>query len=221
MAIFIHDGWDVSHHHIHEGFIHIGQAYAYNNNVTQKYSDYEDELHWAECLGASAEVRQYFITENKLCIKAVILFQAGMEAWISWAYSKPQLSAISVPRNFVSKWETAFNHFGNRYDFTDYAEFYRKVRNPIVHPSQQSDVEKVANVWCKPVHEGIKAGWSAMSTLSSELGHPFDSNSWETICNINGAPPSIGNNVITDLQALEREMCKKHIAGANGELGGN
>ena len=218
MALIIHDGWDVAHHHNHEGFIHLGQAYAYNKYATQKYLNYEDDLHWAECLGSSAEIRQHFIAENKLCIKAVVLFQAGVEAWISWAYTKPALSSVSMPRHFVPKWEAAFNHFGNSHDFSEYAEFYRDVRNPIVHPSKQSDVEKVASVWCKPVHEGLRAGWSAMSELSTELGQPFDGNSWDTMCSINGTPISLEHSEISDLQVLERAMSLRHLSGARGEL---
>lgn len=219
MAIIINDGWDVAHHHIHEAFLHLGQAYSYNKHATQKYRRYEKDYHWAEYLGFSAEVRQLFIAENKLSIKATILFQAGIEAWISWAYTKPKLSAISTPRNFVIKWETAFSHLDSDYDFSTYADFYRQIRNPIVHPSNQSDVERVASVWCKPVHEGLKAGWTAMSVLSAELGYPFDENSWDRMFNINVTPESINNNEVSDLQALEREMLKKHLSGARGELG--
>jgi hypothetical protein len=218
VAIYISNGWDVAHHHIGEGFIHLGQAYAHNRYATQKYLNYEKNLRWTDCFGASMEVRQYFIAENKQSIKATILFQAGMEAWISWAYTKPQLSAVKVPKPFVSKWTKAFKQLGSEYDFSEYKKFYRKVRNPIVHPSKQSDIEKVASVWCKPVYEGLKAGWSAMSLLSAELGMPFDSNSWDTMCNITDTPKSIDYSEVSDLQLLEREMNKRHLKGARDAL---
>lgn len=218
VALSINSGWDVAHHHIHEAFIHIGQAYEFNCHMVRKYQKYKDKLHWTELLGASSEVRQYFIAENKLSIKATILFQAGIEAWISWSYTKPELSGSRVPRHFVPKWEAAFASLGIDYDFSDYAEFYREIRNPAVHPSQQSDIEKVANIWCKPVYDGIRAGWSAMSELSSALGQPFDSNSWDIMCNANNTPNTINDSEITDLQTLECAMLSRHLSGARGEL---
>ena len=218
MAIDITDGWDVAHHHIHEGLTHLGQAYRYNKQMTQKYLNYKDELSWVECFGASSEVRQCFVVESKESIKATILFQAGIEAWISWAYTKSQLSAVSIPNNFVSKWETAFNSLGKDYDFSEYATFYREVRNPIVHPSKQSDIEKVASVWCKPVHEGLKAGWSAMDALSEAFREPFDSDSWTQMCRINKTPESINNSEVSDLKLLERLMNKKKLFGARDAL---
>ncbi|MHC4321424.1 MAG: hypothetical protein ACYST3_04030 [Planctomycetota bacterium] len=218
MALSINSGWDVAHHHIHEAFIHIGQAYEFNCRMVKKYQDYKQEFHWAKLLGASSEVRQYFIAENKLSIKATILFQAGIEAWISWSYTKPELSSSRAPRHFVPKWEFAFKAQGLDYGFSDYAVFYREIRNPTVHPSQQSDIEKVSNIWCKPVYEGMKTGWLAMSELSSSLGQPFDSNSWEIMCNANNAPNIICESKVTDLQALEGAMLSRHLSGARGEL---
>jgi hypothetical protein len=41
VAIIINDGWDVTHHHIHEAFLHLGQACSYNKHATQKYRNYE------------------------------------------------------------------------------------------------------------------------------------------------------------------------------------
>jgi len=218
VALSINNGWDVSHHHMHEAFIHIGQAYEFNRHMTNKYCDYENKLHWAEFLGTSVEVRQSFIAENKLSIKAIILFQAGMEAWISWAYTEPNLAGENIPRNFVQKWEVAFHTLNVNHDFNEYAEFYREVRNPTVHPSKQSDIEKVANIWFEPVYEGLRSGWQAMSELSAALGKPFDRNSWEIICNANNAPNQIPDLIVSNLQELEGLMLQKHLAGARGEL---
>jgi hypothetical protein len=217
MALSINSGWDVAHHHIHEAFIHLGQAYEFNKRISQKYCEYENKIHWAKLLGSSVEVRQSFIAENKLSIKSTILFQAGIEAWISWSYTKPELAQTQIPRFFVPKWETAFTQLGINYDFSVYAKFYKEFRNPVVHPSQQSDVEKVANICCKPVYDGLKAGWLAMSELSAALGQPFENNSWEIMCNLNGVPESIVEGEIIDLQSLERDMLSRHLSGARGE----
>ena len=170
MAIMIHDGWGVAHHHIHEALSHLGQACEFNKIATQKYCDYERHYNWQEYLSASAKVALTFNEENKQCIKATILFQAGMEDWISWAYTESKLLSIKPPKTFSEKWEKAFNCFGSNFDFEPYKKFYEDYRNPIVHPSSKVDVEVVASIWCKPVHLGLKAGWDSMSSLSTELG---------------------------------------------------
>lgn len=218
MAFNINSGWDVAHHHIHEAFIHLGEAYKYNKQATEKWGNFDSNFHWADLLVASGEVRQHFIVENKLCIKAVVLFQAGMEAWISWAYSEAPLNGLDKPRNFISKWDAAFKHFDHSYDFSKYSSFYKKIRNPVVHPSTKKDVELVSEIWFKPVYEGMQSGWAAMADLSSNLGQAFDSNSWEIMCKANFAPKLINDHEISDLQLLERAMRHKHLLGFRGEL---
>ena len=215
--MIISDGWDVAHHHIHEAFGHLGQAYRHNTYATQKYRDFEKTLSPTGYLKASMEVRHYFNLENKESIKAVILFQAGMEAWISWAYTEDQL-AIKPPYNVVDKWESAFTHVNKVYDFSGYATFYKETRIPIVHPSTQDDVKNVANVWCQPVHEGLKAGWSAMTALAAKIGQPVDGNSWDIMCDVNNAPKSINNNDVSDLQEIARKMNKWHLSEARRKL---
>lgn len=218
MALYINDGWDVAHHHMHEAFTHLGEACAYNKNACAKYMHFEKKFHWADLLGTSADVRVHFVAENKLSIKATLLFQAGMEAWISWAYTKSKLSTIKKPGGFKCKWEVAFDHLGSQYDFGDYGNFYTHVRNPIVHPSNESDVEKVANVWCKPVYDGLKSGWSAMSALGAIVGFKPDDNSWEKMCDLNNVPKVMGEDDVLDLQSMERTMKNKHVQGAREAL---
>ncbi len=219
MAFMINNGWDVAHHHIHEGFKHLGEAYSYNKHATDKFQKYEDDLHWAKCLAASGEVSQYYMHENKLSIKAVILFQAGLEAWISWAYTDPKLSGVTRPNKFVPKWETALKHLDIQHDFSIYSHFYRNVRNPVVHPSNSSDIETVSNIWFLPTYEGFQAGWLAMSKVSAGLDRPFDNDSWENMCNINGAPNFIDRNTILFLKELERKITQKHLSGARKVTG--
>jgi len=218
MAFSISNGWDVAHHHVHEGIKHIGNACSINLTASSKYSDWESALEWPSLLAASMDVRQYSVEEHKQCLKAVVLFQAGMEAWISWAYSRPQLSGKSLPRNFVDKWTEALDHFSTTHDFSGYADFYRQVRNPIVHPTSEADVLSIAAIWSDVVHKGLKQGWGAMEALSSNLAQPFDRNSWSTMCGIHHVPPSLDSDALINLHELERSMRAKHLSGARGEL---
>jgi hypothetical protein len=219
MAIIISNGWDVAHHHIHEAFGHMGEACKTNLHATSEYRKIENSINWSSCLAASGTMRSYFVNENKLAIKAIILFQAGMEAWISWAYTQGGLAGQTIPNNFVKKWEDAFTALGSSFDFSSYADFYRNYRNPSVHPSTQGDVEKVAAICSKPVHEGIKSGWQAMAELSHLLSVPFDSDSWETMCKINGVPSAEEISLLGDLCQFERILSKKHIDGARKASG--
>jgi hypothetical protein len=218
VAFNINSGWDVAHHHIHEAFIHLGEAYAHNRYATEKWGDFDSNFHWADLLSASGEVRQHITAESKLCIKAVVLFQAGMEAWISWAYSENALKGLGKPRSFIPKWETAFKHLNHSYDFSDYSYFYKKIRNPVVHPSSQKDVESVSKIWFKPVYQGMLSGWEAMAALSHNLGRTFENDSWEVMCRVNNAPKVIIEQEVTDLQLLEQGMSQKHLLGFRGEL---
>lgn len=219
MAIYISNGWDVAHHHIHEAFGHMGESCKVNLYAPNEYRKIENSIDWPSCLNASGTIRSYFVNENKMAIKAIILFQAGMEAWISWAYTQGGLAGITIPNNFVKKWEDAFTTLGSSFDFSNYALFYRNYRNPVVHPSSQDDVEKVSAIWSKPVYKGIMCGWESMAELSPLLSVPFDSDSWETMCKVNGVPNAEEISSLGDLIQFEKDLLKKHLDGANKATG--
>ena len=215
MTLVISDGWDVANHHIHEAFRLIGEACMINLHTTSKYEQIVESIDWISCQSLASSIRYQSIIENKLAIISIILFQAGMEAWISWAYTRNELSSCSKPRKFVHKWEMAFSELGSSFDFSNYARFYRDYRNPVVHPSNANDVLTVSQIYSKPVIVGISYGWEAISELSTELGMAFDPNSWDTICRINGVPQKDEVKKLGDLQKFERELLKKHLDGAN------
>lgn len=153
-----------------------------------------------------------FILENKEAIKAIALFQAGMEAWISWAYTKAELSGITKPRNFKDKWIDAFAELRISHDFTDYGNFYSIQRNAIIHPGTQADIETVGKINSQITFSGLKRGWEAMAAMSAGFGQSFDVNSFDTMCNANGVQlTEIGN--LGDLLDFEKQLLQKHRAG--------
>ena len=212
MAFIITNGWDVAHHHIHEGFKHLGNSITANLSVTKTFEEVKNNSSWNNCLNLSGQVRAAFTLENKEAIKATALFQAGMEAWISWAYTKPELSGITKPGYFKPKWINAFTELGITNDFTDYGNFYSSQRNAIIHPGTQADIETVAKINSQDTFEGLKHGWIAMGAMSSGLGQPFDSNSFEIMCNANGVQLTEVAN-LGDLLDFEKQLLKKHREG--------
>ena len=214
MAFFINNGWDVSHHHTHEAFIHLGKACNINLNAIKYIESIPDDTPIPYFLKSSNIILGEYNNESKQCIKATILFQAGMEAWISWAYTQEQLN-IKKPRNFKDKWTKAFSHLNIDFDFSPYSDFYDNLRNPIIHPTTEQDIEKIAKIKSENVYRGFQAGWSATETLSAALGLPFDENSWEIMCEINGVvlPDKIKD--LGELQTLYRELRKKSIKSKN------
>ncbi|MCH6233392.1 hypothetical protein [Cognataquiflexum rubidum] len=205
MAFFVTDGWSVAHHHIHEAFIHLGNACRINLDAMNYYKSISEDTHPVNFLSISSELSGAYSIENKECIKATILFQAGMEAWISWAYTKHQLNIVKS-RYFKQKWTDAYNHLAITYDFNPYSTFYDNFRNPIVHPSTNGDIDQIANIKSEDVYKGFQAGWDAMAKLSNGLGTPFELNSWDIMCNANGV---ILPNKISELG---------NIKGISGDL---
>ena len=212
MAIFIKNGWDVSHHHTHEAFKHLGYSCRINIEVNAFYEQQKDSLPWQKSLTVANKIRMNFIRENQEAIKAIILFQAGMEAWISWAYTTESLSHLSKPRYFTDKWEEAFKYLNIEYDFSNYADFYRNARNPIVHPSKEADIAAVANISASATLQGFKDGWSANESLSKGIGREFDKNSWDLISEINNVP-KVAPDELVDLQVLEKKLREKLLQG--------
>lgn len=217
MGTIISDGFSVAHHHMHEAFIHLGEAYTVNTQASKEYLQIESNLTWHQCLTIAPQIRDQFTKENKKAIKAIVLFQAGMEAWISWAYTRPPLDSVRKPKSFKDKWEEAFDNCNIQHDFSVYGNFYKNYRNPVVHPSNPVDIESIDQIWVKPVYQGIQAGWKAMEALSPAIGFSFDSNSWETMCKINNVPNVFSTSDTLDLVKISLDLYKRAKEGAEGK----
>lgn len=65
------------------------------------------------------------------------------------------------------------------------------------------------------VYKGIKHGWEASERLSSELGEPYDSNSWEIMCNAHGVSPQPLEKDYPDLGSLRAKLYNRHLSELN------
>lgn len=212
MAFYITNGWDVAHHHINEGFKHLANSINANLSVSKTFKEVKNKSTWNKCLNLSEQIRAAFILENKEAIKATILFQAGMEAWINFAYTKQELK--NPPDSFNDKWRDAFFKLNINYNFEKYAQFYTSQRNAIIHPSTQKKINTIAKINSIDTFEGIKHGWEAMKAIGQGLNQPFNSNSFDIICNTNGVKLTEIEN-LGNLILFEKELLVKHQEGLN------
>ena len=208
MAFFINNGWDISHHHTHEAFMHLGEACVINLEAMSYYKAISKDVPTLHFLSISNRILGAYNMESKQCIKATVLFQAGMEAWISWAYTQDQLK-IKKLGSFKEKWTKAFEYFKVDFDFSTYGDFYDNLRNPIIHPSTEKDIEKISKIQSKNVYKGFKAGWAATEALSTAMGRPFDKHSWDTICEGNGVVSSDKVEDLGELQTIFKDLRQK------------
>ena len=195
----ITNGRDVAHLVIHSAFDELEKA---SELVKITVNIEEIEPMKSYLLKSEIDIRQ--INSRKYLIKAVALFQAGMESLINYWQSKyPEISGGS---NFVSKYEKAFSVKGVFHSFDDYASFYRTVRNAIIHPDRQKKIETINNINFIQVYEGIKHGWDALERLADKLGEPFDSNSWKILCDLHGVDSQLLENNYPDLKELSNQL---------------
>lgn len=209
--IAITNGWDVAHLVIHSAFDELKKA---SELVKITINIEEIEPMKSQLIGFEILNRQ--INSKEYLVKAVALFQAGMESLINYWQSKyPEISGGS---NFVSKYEKAFSVKGVFHSFDDYASFYRTVRNAIIHPDSQQKIDTINNINFIQVYEGIKHGWDALERLSDKLGRSFDTNSWETLCNIHRVDSQLLESDYPDLKELSNllyDRFKSHYTNQN------
>ena len=139
--------------------------------------------------------------EFQFCIKAVILFQASMEAIINQAITTKSdiKELIEVKYNkkkkptFQDKWEKTLEKYEIELEnFKEYHEnIYRNLRNNVVHPDNRYSVKNAEKFIFSNVYSGFKNGWLAFASLSQAVGYPHDNNSWDIYCDICHLPKSV------------------------------
>lgn len=140
--------------------------------------------------------------EFQFCIKAVILFQASMEAIINQAITtKPDIQEfIKVclkkkwcEASFQDKWEKTLEKYKiESENFKEYHKnIYQTLRNKVVHPKNRYSVENADKFIFSNVYSGFKNGWLAFASLSQVVGYPHDNNSWDIYCDICHLPKSV------------------------------
>ena len=204
----ITDGWSVAHLVMHSAFQELRQA----SELAQVYIKVA-ETDPIQCFFVGGEVEQRRSASREHLVKATALFQAGMESLINhWQSKYPE---IQGGNNFVSKWECSFTSKGVEANFDDYASFYREVRNAVIHPDTQIKIDTINNIEFLSIYQGIKYGWDASRRLASELGEPYDNNSWGTMCNIHGIPVNPEGRDYPNLTSLRAELYKRHLEELN------
>jgi hypothetical protein len=173
---------------------------------------------WAETFRVHMVVHAARQLELRECIKAVVLFQAMMEALVNDAIEH---DGVPEAKCFADKWKGAFRHLGIADDshIEAYLPCYRELRNRVVHPKErrlQIDGQKLRFPF---VHNSLREGWLAFAQLAAALGTPHDHNSWEIFCAANGVPAMVAQEDYPDLNALETALIRKHLDGVNSRLG--
>lgn len=209
--IAITNGWDVAHLVIHSAFDELKKASEF-----VKISINIEEIEPMKSQSIGFEILNRQINSKEYLVKAVALFQAGMESLINYWQSKyPEIKCDS---GFVPKYEKAFSVKGVSHSFDDYASFYRTVRNAIIHPDSQQKIETINNINFIQVYKGINHGWDALERLADKLGEPFDTNSWETLCNIHRVDSQLLESDYPDLKELSNQLYdrfKSHYTNQN------
>lgn len=203
----IQSGWDIAYHHIHLALEALGEAEAICHAATPIDVD---SLSGNDCFFAAGRVETLRTMEFKKLLIVVALFQAGMEGLISYAYTKPALAGVQVPRSFVERWTTALQQLGVRHNFDAYASFYREYRNAIIHPDSGAKYEKIRSLEYAVVHAGVAAGWVAFKELAAAYGETHDQDSWSIMCTVKGVTPDLTQQGVSSLEGLARRLWLKH-----------
>ncbi len=151
--------------------------------------------------------------EFQFCIKAVILFQASMEAIINQVISTQPDTKEFIEASLKKKWYQA--SFKDKWcktlkkqkielkNFKEYHKnIYQTLRNNVVHPryrylgepddsSDEKFIFPADKFIFSNVYSGFKNGWLAFASLSQVVGYPHDNNSWDIYCDICHLPKSV------------------------------
>jgi len=196
----IRTGWDVAYLVMHSAFDELGAAAT----ICRVGPLDPQTIDPAESFFLAGKIMQARAGARRPLVKAVALFQAGMESLINfWSSEHPE---IQSKNGFVQRWERAFVVKGLPATFGDYASFYREVRNAVIHPDTPQRITTIDQLRFIRVHEGIKHGWNAFRRLADAIGEPHDKDSWHIMCEAHGVPTDCPEQLYPDLMLLGRQL---------------
>jgi hypothetical protein len=201
----ISSGWDVSHLVMHSAFYELGEA-AKLCRVDPLDPQMVDP---SQSFFLAGQIMQAHAQARRPLVKAVALFQAGMESLINyWSSEHPEILSKGT---FVQKWEQAFVKKGQPANyFDDYAAFYSEVRNAVIHPDTPQRIATINQLSFIRVHKGIEHGWDAFRRLADAIGEPHDKDSWRIMCEAHGVPTDCPVESYPDLMVLYGQLLKRH-----------
>lgn len=211
-GVQLHTGWDVAHLVMHGAFDELKAAY----DVARVGVVEVDKIDPISCfsLGSNVDARNRVL--RRYLVKVVTLFQAGMESIIShWGAKYPE---IAGGKGFVAKWEHAFSAKGQPPEFAKYADFYRQVRNAIVHPDSANKIAVIDALQFSLVYDGVQSGWIAFRRLGAAIGEPHDDDSWDIMCTAHDLPPELKRDELPDLSALRVALFERHLDELNAQI---
>lgn len=201
----ITNGWDVAHLFMHSSLDEL--AAAHNIYVAAGKVDV-DSIDEQECFFLSPKMEFQDTNVKKHLVKAVALFQAGMEAVFHWMQNiDPE---IKSNKGFANNWEEAFKKKGINFNFSKYRTFYEEYRIHIMHPDKEERFETINNLEFHEVFEGIKAGWLAYKALSEAVGYKHDDGSWKIMCNAHDLPTDLGTLSLINPKEVARLLNLRH-----------
>lgn len=167
-----------------------------------------DSVEEKECFILSPQVEFQDTNIKKHLVKAVSLFQAGMEAVFHWM--KEIEPDIESNNGFSKKWEGAYKKKGIKYDFSKYKTFYEEYRIHIMHPDKEERFETINNLEFSEVYNGIEAGWDAYKILSGAVGYKHDDNSWAIMCDAHDLPANLNSWNLVNPKEISRLLNLKY-----------
>jgi hypothetical protein len=202
----IKSGWDVAHLVMHSAFDELGLAATFCRVGPLD----PQTIPPMDCFFLAGQIMQARAEARRHLVKAVALFQAGMESLINyWVSEHPE---IPRSKKFVEKWKLAFTAKGQPAKFDGYATFYRDVRNAVIHPDSAQRIATIDQLRFIRVHEGMKHGWEAFGRLSAAMGDPHDKDSWRIMCEAHRVPLDCPDPLYPDLLVLRSQLLKRFDA---------
>ncbi len=229
MSLIIRDHFDVAHLLGHPALDHLAAAMRVYGRAAQSNLFDITKHEWPNCLEIGGVLTSLRAEERKSCVQAVILFQAMME---KIPYFIPKIgSGLKPPSKttFAGSWCDLISQIGKSGDrakaqtaFDYYStNFYKGLRNPIIHGKKSTDIKIVEEIRVQQIHEGMRQGWQAYDFLLVEAFAPEQSHqpSWDLMASAHGVPVSIVPTDFPDLSVLETQYLKKHLDGARVTVG--
>ncbi len=205
----INNGFDVAHLLMHSALDELSAA----NTFCVKINDINiTNIEEPDCFFVSPRIEGMDTSIKKHLIKAIVLFQSGMESIIHWIQN--QDSTIKSGRSFAQKWENALDSKNVDFDFSDYKIFYENYPIHLVHPDKDERFETFNNLTFSDVYYGINKGWQAYAAMSDAIGYKHDSNSWQIMCSTHTLPETLDgiNYVIpNELIVLLNKKYRKYL----------
>lgn len=207
---------------------HLGVA-AGQYGVLRNAGAFDITKHdWQACLARSGSVSMSRRLELRHTMGAVVHFQAMME---KIPYVVPDLGGrcFMPPKesSFAGAWKDLLDQIKDttaKVAATAAFRFYKKhvydkCRNPIIHGKQDEDLKLIAKMRFPDVHEGFRNGWAAYDALL-KVSFPDHQESWAILCETadHPVPATLVGADYPDLELLEVDFIKKHLAGAEAAL---